>query len=287
MKSRLTGRQLKKTIFALLQQPDFNAGIQEICRFPYRQVVNPLFSFLYSLDDTIKWRAVSAMGAVIARLAEEELESARIVMRRFIWNLNDESGGIGWGSPEAMGETMALSKTLADEYAAILVSYIRPDGNYLEHEDLQSGVLWGIGRLAHARPARVSDAAPFLCAYMESGRPVLARAGRMGRHGSADRPHGCLLEGAERTTGRLSEFIGTVYLRPIESATWLPVRLRRRDFGVVDIELLSGSICHAIERVKFSSGPFEIRKRDGVIVVGGNDAGAGGRQSNLGGQKVR
>ncbi len=173
MKSRLSGRQLKKAVIELLQQPDFNAGIQEICRFPYRQVVNPLFSFLYSLDDTIKWRAVSAMGAVIARLAEEELESARIVMRRFIWNLNDESGGIGWGSPEAMGETMALSKTLADEYAAILVSYIRPDGNYLEHEDLQSGVLWGIGRLAHARPAHVSDAAPFLCAYMESGRPAL------------------------------------------------------------------------------------------------------------------
>jgi len=173
MKSRLSGRQLKKKVFELLQQPDFDAGIQQICRLPYRQVVNPLFSFLYSLDDTIKWRAVSAMGAVMARLAQEEMESARIVMRRFIWNLNDESGGIGWGSPEAMGETMALSKNLADEYAAILVSYIRPDGNYLEHEDLQTGVLWGIGRLAHARPAHVTDAAPFLCAYMESVRPTL------------------------------------------------------------------------------------------------------------------
>ena len=101
------------------------------------------------------------------------MESARIAMRRFIWNLNDESGGIGWGSPEAMGETMANSKSLADEYAAILVSYIRPDGNYLEHEDLQAGVLWGIGRLAHARPAHVTDAAPFLCAYMESDRSAL------------------------------------------------------------------------------------------------------------------
>jgi hypothetical protein len=173
MKSRLSGRQLKKTVFELLQQPDFDSGIQQICLLPYRQVVNPLFSFLYSLDETIKWRTVSAMGAVISRLAEEEMESARIVMRRFIWNLNDESGGIGWGSPEAMGETMALSKKLADEYATILVSYIRPDGNYLEHEDLQTGVLWGIGRLAHARPTHVADAAPFLCAYMESAKPAL------------------------------------------------------------------------------------------------------------------
>lgn len=173
MKPKISGRELKKKVLELLQHPEFDTGIEQICRFPYRQVVNPLFSFLYSLDDTIKWRAVSAMGAVIARLAEEEMESARIVMRRFIWNLNDESGGIGWGSPEAMGETMALSESLADEYATILISYIQPEGNYLEHEDLQSGVLWGIGRLAHARPERVVDAGAYLSAYMESTRPAL------------------------------------------------------------------------------------------------------------------
>ena len=173
MESRLSGRQLKKRVFELLQHPELDDSIRQICHFPYRQVVNPLFSFLYSLDDTIKWRAVSAMGAVVAQLAEVNMESARIVMRRFIWNLNDESGGIGWGSPESMGETLAISKALADEYAAILVSYIRPDGNYLEHEDLQAGVLWGIGRLAHARPTHVADAAPFLCAYMESSRSAL------------------------------------------------------------------------------------------------------------------
>ena len=173
MKPKISGRQLKKKVFELLQLPDFSASIQEICRFPYRQVVNPLFSYLYSLDDPIKWRAVSAMGAVLAQLAKENMESARIVMRRFIWNLNDESGGIGWGSPEAMAETMALSEALADEYAAILVSYIRPEGNYLEHEELQVGVLWGVGRLAHARPQHVIDAAAYLNAYMNSGKSAL------------------------------------------------------------------------------------------------------------------
>lgn len=169
---KLSGRQLKKTVFELLQHPEFDTSVQQICRLPHRRVVNPLFSFLYSLDNTVRWRAVSVMGAVISLLAEEEMESARIVMRRFIWNLNDESGGIGWGSPEAMGETMALSQSLADQYAAILVSYIRPDGNYIEHEDLQTGVLWGIGRLAHARPAHAADAVPFLRAYMQSAKPA-------------------------------------------------------------------------------------------------------------------
>ena len=168
-----TGRQLKKIVFELLQLSDLKSCIEQITRFPFRQVVNPLFSFLYSLDEPIKWRAVSVMGAVIAGAAEENMESARIVMRRFIWNLNDESGGIGWGSPESMGEAMALNLSLADQYASILLSYINPDGNYLEHEDLQPGVLWGVGRLAHARPGHARDALPFLQPYLESDRPVL------------------------------------------------------------------------------------------------------------------
>jgi len=170
---KLTHRQLKGIVYELLQLPDLRRSVEQISRFPFRQVVNPLFSFLYSLDEPIKWRAVSVMGAVIAKAAEENMESARIVMRRFIWNLNDESGGIGWGSPESMGEAMALNLALADQYASILLSYINPDGNYLDHEDLQPGVLWGIGRLAHARPGHAQDALPFLQPYLESDRPVL------------------------------------------------------------------------------------------------------------------
>ncbi|MFZ1954435.1 MAG: hypothetical protein WAU34_03005, partial [Desulfobacterales bacterium] len=80
---KLTGRQLKRIVFELLQLPDLRGSVEQISRFPFRQVVNPLFSYLYSLDEPIKWRAVSVMGAVIAGAAEENMESARIVMRRF------------------------------------------------------------------------------------------------------------------------------------------------------------------------------------------------------------
>ena len=170
---KISTRQLKKQVLELLQHPDFHTCISRILGFPLRRVVNPLFSFLYSLDEPVKWRAVSAMGAVVAEMAIGEMESARIVMRRFIWNLNDESGGIGWGSPEAMGEIMARSRQLAGEFASILVSYVRPDMNYLEHPDLQKGVIWGLGRLAYARPDLVEEAAAFLPPYLESGDPTL------------------------------------------------------------------------------------------------------------------
>jgi hypothetical protein len=136
-------------------------------------VVSPLFSFFYSTDELVKWRAVTAMGRVVAMLADKDMESARIVMRRLMWNLNDESGGIGWGSPEAMGEIMACHAGLAEEYACILISYIMEDGNFLEHEALQRGAVWGIGRLAHARPALVIHSTHHLIPFLKSSDTTL------------------------------------------------------------------------------------------------------------------
>jgi len=135
-------------------------ALAELAKLSARQVVNPLFSFFCSTDPTVRWRAVTAMGVVVTTLASANMEAARVVMRRMIWQLNEESGGIGWGIPEAMGETMARHEGLAEEYAHMLVSYIQEDGNFLEHAPLQRGVLWGLGRLAGARPSLVKKATP-------------------------------------------------------------------------------------------------------------------------------
>jgi hypothetical protein len=170
---KIKGRQLKRNILELLKQENAEHCIVELCRLPARKVVNPLFSFLCSLDELVKWRAVSAMGAVVSNLFKTNPESARVIMRRFIWQLNDESGGIGWGCPEAMGDTLASSKRLADEYGGILISYIRPDGNYLEHEILQRGALWAVGRLAHSRADLLSGCARLLLPYMQSNDAAL------------------------------------------------------------------------------------------------------------------
>ena len=166
-----TTRQIKKKLLSLLKADDFEKTLEVFPRFPARKAVNPLFSFLYSSDERIKYRAVTALGIIVAHHAKQDLESARVIMRRFVWNLNDESGGIGWGSPEAMGEIMARSEPLAKEYANLLVSYVMPDGNFLEHPVLQRGLLWGIGRLAHARPERLQQTARHLLFFLQSEDP--------------------------------------------------------------------------------------------------------------------
>ena len=172
-KNKTGGRGLKYKIFEILKKKDFDKGLQEISRLPARQAVNPLFSFLYHSDDLIKWRAITAMGVLVTELAEINMESARVIMRRLLWNLSDESGGIGWGSPEALGEIMARHPKLAEEYSDILISYIRKGQNYIEYEALQRGVLWGLGRLAQDRPQRLKEVPPLLLSYLESKDAIL------------------------------------------------------------------------------------------------------------------
>ncbi len=161
-------REAKGKIVALLQSDDFEQKRTELLQWPARQVINPLFSFILSTDEQTRWRAITLMGGVIANLAEQEMESARVVMRRFMWMLNDESGGIGWGAPEAIAEVIACHERLGEEYAPVLVSYVWEEGNFLEYEPLQRGAVWGIGRVAQAKPALVRTALPYLIAHLGS-----------------------------------------------------------------------------------------------------------------------
>jgi hypothetical protein len=166
------GRDLKAMLREYLRQYGPEITLEKIAHLPARQVVNPFFSFLFSTDPIFKWQSVTAMGILVSTLARTNPESSRTLMRRLMWNLNDESGGIGWGSVEAMGDIMARNASMAKEYAGILISYIRPEGNFLETEGLQRGALWAIGRVAHAHPGLMADATAFLPPFMTGDNPA-------------------------------------------------------------------------------------------------------------------
>jgi len=168
-------RRLKQTILPLLLTGTTGQVLEELSQYPPEKLLNPLFSGICQADGQMKWNAVSAMGATVARIANQDMEAARVVMRRFMWSLNDESGGIGWGVPEAIGECLANHAGLAEEYTHILVSFMREDGFYLEHLPLQQGLMWGVGRLAQVRPVLLGqkNASTYLLPYLDSPDPVV------------------------------------------------------------------------------------------------------------------
>ena len=148
--ARRGGFEIRKLVRSLLESPDFEGALKRIDIAP-KKMINPLLGLLFETDELIRWRAVRGVGITVSTIAETALEPARTIMRRLVWSLNDESGAIGWGAPEAMGEIMAENEALAGEYYRILVSYIDENGNLLENDELERGVMWGINRLAQKR----------------------------------------------------------------------------------------------------------------------------------------
>ena len=167
------GRETKKKVGNILMEADRKTAVEKLTQIPDEQLAGHLFSFFCNKSELIKFRSTSAMGLFVSRTAARNMEKARIILRRIMWNLNDESGGIGWGSPEAMGEILSLCPELAIEFKSILFSYLDPAGNYIEHEMLQRGVLWGIGTYLEAHPQDLNEKTKaMLYCYLHSKDPV-------------------------------------------------------------------------------------------------------------------
>lgn len=154
----MTRRQTKKRVMEILEMTDRAEIQRQILSFEPQSVINTLFTSLCATSEIVRWNGVFCFGIIVPMIAERDAESARIIMRRFLWSLNDESGGIGWGAPEAMAEIMVHNNLLANEYLHMLLSYLREDGpemfadgNFLELPMLQRGLLWGVWRLCGAR----------------------------------------------------------------------------------------------------------------------------------------
>jgi hypothetical protein len=147
-------RSLKSDLRTRLESSDWRRELDAIAALPGKETVGPLMSFLL-LGGAVKWRAAVALGLCVAGLAEAHREDARVVVRRLMWHMNEESGNIGWGIPEAMAEILASHRGLAEEYHRILISYVRDtdkDNNFCDHAPLRRSCFWAVGRLAQAWP---------------------------------------------------------------------------------------------------------------------------------------
>ena len=161
-------RSVKQKLKECLTGPQWREHLDEITQGGLENV-GPLFSFLLLGPQTMH-RAAVALGQVTAQLAQQQPETAKNIIRRLMWHLNEESGNIGWGIPEAFAEILAVSAPLAKDFHRILISYVIDlgrDDNYCDNDTLRRSCYWAIGRLAQARPQLCLSARPWLIKGLE------------------------------------------------------------------------------------------------------------------------
>lgn len=156
-------RQLKMELRERLVAEGWREYLSGLAAVAAPQVyVGPLFALLPQTGLT-HWRGITGLGLVVPALARQRMEEARVVMRRLMWHMNEESGNIGWGIAESMGEILGHSPELAKEFSRVLFSYVLDSGrddNYIDHPPLLRGCFWGAGRLAQLRPSLAGDVPP-------------------------------------------------------------------------------------------------------------------------------
>lgn len=138
------------------------AGLED--ETPLPALVNPLLACLPEGGETTR-RAAFALGRVLSRLYDTAPEEAKNIVRRFLWHMNEESGNIGWGIPEAFGQTLAQSRPLADLYYKVLFSYIlnkEGDSTWCDHAPLRRSCYVAVDTVLAARPDLIPVALPLL-----------------------------------------------------------------------------------------------------------------------------
>ncbi len=130
------------------------------------RLLSTLISLTYDRKSIISYRAIEAFGIVSNEIAKTKPEIVRNAVGRLLWMIRDESGGIGWSSPELLGEIVRNSPELFSDVAPVIMSF-------LDEEMLASGVLIAAGRIGEANPELVAHAIPLILSYLQNPEPSL------------------------------------------------------------------------------------------------------------------
>ena len=130
------------------------------------QAARTLQRLTFDADELVAWRAVEALGRAGAILAREGTEPARELVRRTLWLMNDESGGVLWKGPQITGAVLAHVPGLCRELGSVLASF-------LEEEPFRAGTRWGLWRVSGVAPDVVRDAAGELRASLADPDPAV------------------------------------------------------------------------------------------------------------------
>ncbi len=114
--------------------------------------------------------AVEAMGVAARRIAEDDPDYVREHLRRLVWLLSDESGGVCWRAPEAIAEIIRHRPTLFADFIPFVVFLILN----LAEEDLDQfrpGTLWAIGRLGAVAGDHINAVLPAITSALDHADP--------------------------------------------------------------------------------------------------------------------
>ncbi len=135
----------KEDLAAAVDREDDDAVIAA-ARDRVSRVVRFLSSRLYTPEEHVKRKTIRALGVVAADKSLLDHERTSDLLRRFVWALNDESGAVPYGMPEAIGEVLAARPEFQEAFLPILCSLLTED-DMSQTGPVERGAIWAVGRV--------------------------------------------------------------------------------------------------------------------------------------------
>ncbi|MEW6416620.1 MAG: DVU0298 family protein [Nitrospirota bacterium] len=143
-------KSIKQQVKDLLEKRDYDR-LLDLCDKD-RHFWKELRFCLYDINESIRWPAIEAVAKLMQRWWKSgQKDRVREYIRNLFWSITDESGGIGWSSPQTIAEIIAKIPELLDPYRSVMIAHA-----FEELPLIRSG-LWGIGRLGK----EITDAVDF------------------------------------------------------------------------------------------------------------------------------
>lgn len=145
----LTQQEMKQAAMAALEAEDFET-ILTLAR-QNRKVLSVLVRLSYDKDTLIGRRAIIAIGRVASVFVRSNYVFLRETVRKLLWSLSDESGGIGWSAPEILGEIISADPSKFSDVVPLIAEVYS-----IEEKVFRPGVLYAFGKIAEVSPETVS-----------------------------------------------------------------------------------------------------------------------------------
>ena len=111
-----------------------------------RKQLSKLIRLAYDKETLAGWRAIKAIGIAARAIVDQEYSFLRETIRKLLWSLSDESGGIGWSAPEIIGEIVCADPERFQDIIPVI------SGIYdIEEEVFRPGILYALSRIAEER----------------------------------------------------------------------------------------------------------------------------------------
>ena len=159
-------QSLKKTIHLALETNDLDA-VASLAKVN-RKVLSMLVRMAYDKDTLIGWRAIEAIGLSAKALVKTNYDFLRETIRKLLWSLSDESGGIGWAAPEILGEIVSADPERFSDIIPLIAEVYD-----IEEKVFRPGILYALGKIAEVSPDLVMPFKGLIKrALSEEGEPL-------------------------------------------------------------------------------------------------------------------